>query len=103
MPGMEKATEHKISAATLSVLPKDINQEARFCAEPKASHEVEVKHVIRYLLTTQERNRRTAPAYGLNMIPDMNRGLEVYVDASFAGEWNSENSEEPTSVLSRTG
>eukprot|EP00957_Ditylum_brightwellii_P066929 5079553-Ditylum_brightwellii.AAC.1 len=37
------------------------------------------------------------------MRPDLNRGLEVYVDASFAGEWNSENSEEPTSVLSRTG
>eukprot|EP00957_Ditylum_brightwellii_P194388 14804222-Ditylum_brightwellii.AAC.1 len=37
------------------------------------------------------------------MRPDLNRGLEVYVYTSFAGEWNSENSEEPTSVLSRTG
>eukprot|EP00957_Ditylum_brightwellii_P115328 8794723-Ditylum_brightwellii.AAC.1 len=37
------------------------------------------------------------------MRPDLNRGLEVYVDVSFAGEWNSENNEEPTSVLSRTG
>eukprot|EP00957_Ditylum_brightwellii_P120528 9195692-Ditylum_brightwellii.AAC.1 len=37
------------------------------------------------------------------MRPALNRGLEVYVDASFAGEWNSENSEEPTSALSRTG
>eukprot|EP00957_Ditylum_brightwellii_P174217 13263712-Ditylum_brightwellii.AAC.1 len=37
------------------------------------------------------------------MRPDMNIGLEVYVDAPFAREWNGKNSEEPTSVLSRTG
>eukprot|EP00957_Ditylum_brightwellii_P156915 11942439-Ditylum_brightwellii.AAC.1 len=43
------------------------------------------------------------PAYGLNMRPDITRGLKVYVDASFVGEWNSACSEESTSVLSRTG
>eukprot|EP00957_Ditylum_brightwellii_P133210 10156700-Ditylum_brightwellii.AAC.1 len=37
------------------------------------------------------------------MRPDMNRGLEVCLGASFTGEWDNENSEEPTSVLSRTG
>ena len=29
--------------------------------------------------------------------------MEVYVDASFAGDWNTAWSEEPTSVMSRTG
>eukprot|EP00957_Ditylum_brightwellii_P160535 12221162-Ditylum_brightwellii.AAC.1 len=33
------------------------------------------------------------------MRPDMNRGLEIYEDASFAGEWNSANSEESTSAI----
>ena len=37
------------------------------------------------------------------MKPDMNRGLEVYVDASFAGDWSKCWSKEPTLVLSRTG
>eukprot|EP00957_Ditylum_brightwellii_P103839 7909949-Ditylum_brightwellii.AAC.1 len=37
------------------------------------------------------------------MIPDMRRGLEGHVDASFPGEWNKTWSEEPTFVLSRTG
>eukprot|EP00957_Ditylum_brightwellii_P036126 2737135-Ditylum_brightwellii.AAC.1 len=59
---------------------------------PKASHKVAVKHIIRYLLTTKERNGRAAPSYELNMRLNMNRGLEVYVDASFDGEWNDENS-----------
>eukprot|EP00957_Ditylum_brightwellii_P116751 8905538-Ditylum_brightwellii.AAC.1 len=65
-----------------------VHQCARFCADPRASHEVAVKHIIRYLLTTQERNEKPAPTYGLNMRSDLNRGLEVYVDASFAGKWN---------------
>eukprot|EP00957_Ditylum_brightwellii_P197601 15054248-Ditylum_brightwellii.AAC.1 len=80
-----------------------VHQCARFCADPKASHEVAVKHIIRYLLPTQERNGRPAPIYGLNMRPNMNRGLEVYAGAAFAREWNSESSEEPISVLSRIG
>eukprot|EP00957_Ditylum_brightwellii_P177544 13523483-Ditylum_brightwellii.AAC.1 len=37
------------------------------------------------------------------MRPDLRRGLEVYVDASFEGEWGQAWSDEPTSVLSRTG
>eukprot|EP00957_Ditylum_brightwellii_P180058 13716277-Ditylum_brightwellii.AAC.1 len=41
--------------------------------------------------------------YGLNMRLDINGGLEVYVDVSFAGEWKNASSEEPTSVSSTTG
>eukprot|EP00957_Ditylum_brightwellii_P001829 141157-Ditylum_brightwellii.AAC.1 len=34
---------------------------------------------------------------------DKIRGLEVFIDASFAGEWQKSWSEESSSVLSRTG
>jgi hypothetical protein len=54
-------------------------------------------------MSTRPRDGRKAPKYGMNMRPDLSRGLEVYVDASFAGDWNQTWSEEPTSVLSRTG
>eukprot|EP00957_Ditylum_brightwellii_P023551 1777590-Ditylum_brightwellii.AAC.1 len=37
------------------------------------------------------------------MKPDLTKGLEVYVDASFAGDWNQAWSEEASLVLSRTG
>eukprot|EP00957_Ditylum_brightwellii_P171472 13053879-Ditylum_brightwellii.AAC.1 len=110
-PEMEKATKRKTSAATSPVSTKDKDGKAKqenwnyslVCKDPKASHETAVKHGIRFLLTTQERNGGPEPAFGLNTRPDTNRGLETYVDASFAGEWSSANSEEPMSVLSRTG
>ena len=84
-------------------LSHSVHQCSRFCSDPNTSHEAAVKHVIRYLLTTQEINGRLAPKYGINMRPDMTQGLEVYVDASFAGDWNNSWSEEPSFVMSRTG
>eukprot|EP00957_Ditylum_brightwellii_P179372 13664645-Ditylum_brightwellii.AAC.1 len=53
---------------------------------PKGSHDRAVKHILRYLLTTQPVEGKKSPKYGLHMKPDMNRGSEVYVDASFAGD-----------------
>eukprot|EP00957_Ditylum_brightwellii_P043034 3260365-Ditylum_brightwellii.AAC.1 len=51
-----------------------VHQCDQFCEDPEASYEMAVKkHVIRYLLTTQERNGRSEPAYGLNMRLYMNR------------------------------
>ena len=119
IPGMEKANEHRVPAATSITLTKDstgkprqenwnyrsiigmlnflvnsthpelshaVHQCARFCSNPKASHKTAVKHIVRYLLTTQARNGRVAPNYGMNMRPDKKRRLKVYVDASFAGD-----------------
>eukprot|EP00957_Ditylum_brightwellii_P017230 1298674-Ditylum_brightwellii.AAC.1 len=37
------------------------------------------------------------------MRPDMTRGLEVYVDALFADDWEQSWSNDPKSVISRTG
>ena len=40
---------------------------------------------------------------GILFRPDRTRSIDTFVDASFAGEWNKEWSEESSSVLSRTG
>ena len=40
---------------------------------------------------------------GLILKPDMKKGIQCYVDADFAGSWNSANSEDASSVYSRTG
>ena len=34
---------------------------------------------------------------------DPEKGMECYVDADFAGEWNQEEGKDPGSVLYRTG
>eukprot|EP00957_Ditylum_brightwellii_P066666 5059341-Ditylum_brightwellii.AAC.1 len=79
-----------------------VHQCARFCADPKASLETAVQHIVRYLLSTRSKDGIDL-SFGLNMKPDMNRGLEVYVDASFAGDWEKSWSDDPKSVMSRTG
>ena len=40
---------------------------------------------------------------GLLLTIDKSKSIEVFVDASFAGDWNKSWSNEPSSVLSRTG
>ena len=40
---------------------------------------------------------------GTKFYPDKSKSLEIFTDASFAGYWNRDWSEEPTSVMSRTG
>eukprot|EP00957_Ditylum_brightwellii_P169788 12923221-Ditylum_brightwellii.AAC.1 len=63
-----------------------VDQCARFSQDPKASHEAAVKSVARYLLITRSQGGKDEPKYRLNMRPDRSKGLEVYVDASFAGD-----------------
>ena len=75
-----------------------VHQCARFCANPKHSHEQAVKRILRYLLFTKRTKQQ-----GIVFRPDTQRSIDTYVDASFAGEWNSTWSDEPSSVMSRTG
>ena len=72
-----------------------VHQCARFCNDPKRSHERAVKRIGKYLLGTKER--------GITCRPDKNKGLECYVDADFAGSWDSGDSDNPENVMSRTG
>ena len=71
------------------------HQCARFNAIPKLCHERAVKRICKYLLGTMDK--------GIVYRPDPTRGLECHVDADFAGGWDSGDTSNPESVLSRTG
>eukprot|EP00957_Ditylum_brightwellii_P184044 14019177-Ditylum_brightwellii.AAC.1 len=102
---MERTNLHAtLDNSTLQLTKYTGGQERKeFCKAPNASHEREVNHISRHLLTTQPMDGKESPRYRLHTRLDMNRGLEVYVEASFAGDWNKCWSEEPTPVLSRAG
>jgi len=54
-----------------------------------------VKRILNYLLGTKDKS--------LVIILDINRGLESYIDADFAGAYDKENLEDIENVLLRTG
>ncbi len=72
-----------------------VHQCAHFNNNPKLFHEKAVKYIARYLLRTKDK--------GIHYKPDPSKGLEVYVDANFAGGWTSGEYTNPECVLSQTG
>ena len=57
-----------------------VHQCARFSSNPMRSHKQAVMRIGGYLLSTQDR--------GMTYMPDPTKGIEVYVDANFAGGWD---------------
>ena len=72
-----------------------VHQCARFCNNPKQSHERAVKCIRKYLLGTKGR--------GITCRPDKNKDLECYVDTDFAESWDSGDPDNPENVMPRTG
>jgi hypothetical protein len=72
-----------------------VHQCARFCIDPKLSHERAIYRIGKYLQGTKDK--------GIMLKPDYNKGLECFVDADFAGGWNKNEADGADSVLSRTG
>jgi hypothetical protein len=72
-----------------------VHQAARFTHCPRKSHETALKRIAKYLKYTKNRGMRIQPTEDLR--------LDLYVDADFAGLWNSEDPHDPTCVKSRTG
>ena len=72
-----------------------VHQCARFCNDPKLSHEVAVKRICRYLRATRDK--------GLFFRPNVREGFKCYVDADWAGNWNKNRPNDPAGALSRTG
>ena len=66
------------------------HQCARFSIKPMRLHEQAVIRIGRYLLSTKYR--------GMIYRPDSKRGLEVFVDADFAGGWNPEDAKNADNV-----
>ena len=83
---LEKTTRAELAFA--------VHQCARFCENPRLSHEKAVHKIVRYLKSTKN--------MGMIFKPDVSKGIECYVDADFAGDWNSMDASNPANVLSRT-
>ena len=87
-----------LTSYTQPELAYSVHQLTRFCSDPKRSHKQAAKRVLRYLHFL-----RRSKTIGIVFTPDHSRSIDTFVDASFAGEWNAEWSDEPNSVVSRTG
>ena len=73
-----------------------VHQCVRLFHNPKRSHEIGVKNIVRYLKGTRTK--------GLIMQPDDSLlHLELFADAEFAGLFTSEDKNNPVSVKDRTG
>ena len=77
-----------------------VHQAARFSHAPKQSHARAVKRIVRYLATTTDNGTLSR---GIRFKPDLTSGLDMYVDADYAGLFGYEDDQDPTSVKSRTG
>jgi hypothetical protein len=72
-----------------------VHQAARFCTNPKLSHERAIFRIGKYLQGTKQK--------GIVFKPDASKGLECFVDADFAGGWNKGDASNASAVMSRTG
>lgn len=82
-----------LAGSTRPDISMAVHQCARFCNDPKISHERTVRRIARYLLGTKDK--------GLRFIVQPKKGIECYVNADFAGGWNSSEPHNPNNVLSR--
>ena len=71
-----------LDAGSQSDIAYATHQCARFAAEPKKEHGKAVRWIGWYLNGTKDK--------GMIFKPQSSRGLEVYVDADFAGNWNKD-------------
>jgi hypothetical protein len=69
---------------------------ARFSQHPKRVHEIAVRKIGRYLQGTRDKGY-------FFLYPNNTKNLDCYVDADFAGLWNPDEAEDPTTLKSRTG
>ena len=85
---LEKCSRPDISCA--------VHQAARFVADPRFEHGKAIKWLGRYLKGNKDK--------GIYYQPDLSQGFQVYVDASFAGNWDpTVASWDSDTARSRTG
>ena len=71
------------------------HQCARFSIHPTQDHAKAVKWIAKYLKSTKKK--------GITLHPDPSLGLEVFVDADFAGTWDKDDTTNPDTARSRHG
>jgi hypothetical protein len=84
---LEKCSRLDISCA--------VHQGARFVSNPRLQHGKALKWLGRYLVGSRDKGMIYSPS---------NQSFDVYVDASFTGDWDPENADwDPDTARSRTG
>ena len=71
------------------------HQCAQFSPSPMQSYELAVMRIGRYLLSSQGKGL----VYTVNTVC----GLETYIDANFVYGWDSENTDNTSTLYSQTG
>ena len=72
-----------------------VHQCARVCEKPKLSHEKVFKRIVKYLLGTRH--------IGMHANINLELGLIAFVDSDFANGWNELNTDDASSLFSRSG
>ena len=72
-----------------------VHQCARFCNDPKLSHERAIIRIMKYFIGISYK--------GIIYKPDNEQGIECFVDAYFLGVWDSSDLSNPETIMSRTG
>ena len=72
-----------------------VHQCARFSTQPKVEHAKAIRWLARYLKATKEK--------GMILRPDTSKGLELFVDADYAGNWDPEETQDIDTAQSRHG
>jgi hypothetical protein len=84
---LEKCSRLNISCA--------VHQGARFVSNPRLQHVKALKWLGRYLVGSRDKGTNYSPS---------NQSFDVYVDASFTGDWDPENADwDPDTARSRIG
>ena len=84
-----------LTGSTRPDIAMAVHQVARFSNDPKLSHEKAIMRICRYLFGTKE--------HGIIFKPDKKKGLELFVDAEFAGNWKNADEDNPENCFSRSG
>ena len=72
-----------------------VHQCARFSIHPKIEHARAIRWLAKYLRGTRDQ--------GMIMQPDIKKGLELFVDADFAGNWDPQDTGNVDTARSRHG
>jgi Reverse transcriptase (RNA-dependent DNA polymerase) len=84
-----------LEKATRADIAYIVHQCARFATAPKKEHGEAVRWLVRYLKGTRDK--------GFILHPEREKGLELYVDADFSGNWNHKEADDRDTARSRHG
>jgi len=84
-----------IAAMTQKDILFATHQCAHFSNRPMRVQEIAIKQIVQYLKSTHTKG------YIIN--PSVEKWLDCYVDANFAGMWSPDQADDPSSIKSRTG